>query len=285
MICFLCNTHNLKHHIEKNGYTYYKCLNCGLIQQIPLPKHEEIKEIYDGEEVYFINENKGTKLEGFIKLSERERYFYSIMKEYLIDKKMRILDVGAGTGLMLAFLQKKKFLNLEGIELSSWACKVAKENFGLEFQNSDIAEVEYPSTKFDLVISNHVIEHLREALSAYKKINQFLKMGGILFLSTPNNSCFNSRLVKRKWRHYIPNEHIFLYNDKSLNFFLKKVGFEIIKVKKRIDRDINAYNYLKQLIFPIITDFIRKFKKQESLNNFLTGRDGIIIVAKKVKNI
>ncbi|GAG56499.1 unnamed protein product, partial [marine sediment metagenome] len=190
------------------------------------------------------------------------------------------------TGLMLGLLKLNNFYNLEGLELSKWACNEAKKNFNLDIQNVDIYDAKYPSEYFDLIISNHVIEHLKDPLQAFIKINQFLKTGGLLFLSTPNGSCLNSRIVKAKWRHFIPEEHLYLFNKKSIKIFLGKIGFKIILLKFRLYSDDSLLNYLKQLTMPILIDYYRRIiKNQGSLNNFITSRDGMIIVAQKIKNI
>ena len=145
----------------------------GLSWRFPLPKINIIKKIYDNNDSYYVNEEDNINLN--LSKTSKESFFYSIMKPYLKDINIRILDVGAATGLMLAHLKLNNFLNLEGVEISKWACGVAKKRFNINLKNSDIFNVDYPPNTFDLVISNHVIEHLRDPSYNFQKINQFLK--------------------------------------------------------------------------------------------------------------
>jgi 2-polyprenyl-3-methyl-5-hydroxy-6-metoxy-1,4-benzoquinol methylase len=284
MKCYLCKSQNIRFYLIKDGFNYYKCLNCNLIQQIPLPKINIIKKIYDNNDSYFVNEEDDINLN--LSKTSKESFFYSIMEPFLKDTNIRILDVGAATGLMLAHLKLNNFLNLEGVEISKWACEVAKKRFNINLKNSDIFNVDYPPNTFDLVISNHVIEHLRDPFYNFQKINQFLKKGGLLFISTPNASCLNSRLVRRYWKFFSPNEHIFLFDNVSIRFFLNQLGFEVIEIKNWLFNRRNLLIYLIQLIYPIVRDILRKIRgKKAPLDNFMTSKDGMILIAKKVKDV
>ena len=107
MKCYLCKNQNVRFYLIKDGFNYYKCLNCKLIQQFPLPKINIIKKIYDNNDSYFVNEEDNINLN--LSKTSKESFFYSIMKPYLKDINIRILDVGAATGLMLAHLKLNNF--------------------------------------------------------------------------------------------------------------------------------------------------------------------------------
>jgi len=279
--CYLCKKKSLKYYVQKQGTKYYKCSNCNLIQQLLIPEKNIINNIYDGNEVYFLNDNKGLNLKEATTIAYKQYFFYSIMKPYLKNKNIKILDIGAGTGLLLKLLKSKQYNNLEGVELSRWACNIAKNEFNLNVKNINIEEADFSINHFDLIIANHILEHLLKPINIFNKINSFLKPGGILFLSTPNGTCLNFRLVKKKWRHLIPNEHIFLFNEKSLKLFLKKTNFKLLELRKRLYSDGNLLTYIKKLLYPIFLDIKRKIRHQDPLNNFLTFRDGLITVSMK----
>lgn len=200
---------------------------------------------------------------------------------------MKILEFGAGTGLMLGLLKRKNYNNIQGVEISKWACQSAKKNFGIDILNVDISDANFLPASFDIIHSITVIEHLRDPILIFKQLNKFLKTGGYLIITTANGTCFNSRVMRSKWRYFIPNEHIFLFNKKSIKLLLNKSGFEIIKIKNDLYEEINFYVYLKQLTKPIILNIYRRFVKKEknSLNNFITSKDGLIVISRKVKDI
>ena len=275
MNCHLCNEQKVKFHLKKRGVNYFKCFNCGLVQQYPLPDSNQIIDIYNGDRFYFMNQTIGIK----------EKTFYSIISPYLKNKEIKILDIGASTGLMLLFLRSKGYINQEGIDLSSKAVDIARSKFNLNIKKINIFDANYCSNSFDFIITSHIIEHLKDPIAIYEKINKFLKMDGVLLLATPNASCFNARLVKNLWRYYIPNEHIFLFNHESITFLLNKVGFEVLEINDILYKRVNSLRYIAQLVRPVIGHIFRKITFRELSNNFHTSRDGMIVIARKIKNL
>ena len=158
MKCNICESRSLKFYVVKSGFQYFKCQNCHLIQQKPIPKIKHILEIYNKGDVNSKNIKKGTVLQSVPKISTKEKFYFSLLKNYLKPKKLRILDIGAGAGLTLALLRSKGYKNLEGVEISSKACKIAKKLFNLNIRNLDISEAEFNDSSFDLIILNHVVK-------------------------------------------------------------------------------------------------------------------------------
>lgn len=64
-------------------------------------------------------------------LALKKKPFYSIIKPYLKNKNIRILDIEASTGLMLLYLRSKGYRNQIGIELSRRAVDFAGNKFNL----------------------------------------------------------------------------------------------------------------------------------------------------------
>ena len=90
---------------------------------------------------------------------ETELMIYKVIKHY-INKKINILDIGTGSGcILLSILQELKNSRGIGIDISSKAIKIAKENSKnlnllnkAKFKTFDIEK--FNLGKFDLIISN-----------------------------------------------------------------------------------------------------------------------------------
>ncbi|MEI7489097.1 MAG: class I SAM-dependent methyltransferase [Chryseobacterium sp.] len=101
--------------------------------------------------------------------------------QYLQPKsRMRILDVGCGTGEILKYLPKDVFY--KGYDISSSYIDSARQNFGNrgDFAIGNAANIVEPEESFDLVMVNGALHHMDDAtvLALLAKINPILKSGG-----------------------------------------------------------------------------------------------------------
>lgn len=54
-----------------------------------------------------------------------------------------------------------------------------------DIERVDMLEIPYPDESFDLVIANHVLEHVSDDLRALRELRRVLKVGGYAILQTP----------------------------------------------------------------------------------------------------
>ena len=79
-----------------------------------------------------------------------------------------MLDIGCGYGQGILYL-KNKGLDCYGLDLSDHAIEYCK-NKGLKAEISNLDELDiFGNTKFDFVIMNNVLEHLRDPITIIKK--------------------------------------------------------------------------------------------------------------------
>jgi ubiquinone/menaquinone biosynthesis C-methylase UbiE len=100
----------------------------------------------------------------------------------LFERKMRILDVGAGTGflaLILAELGHEVF----GIDLSKGMLEVAREKarkskLSIEFKLGDAENLPFENGSFDAVICRHLLWTLPNPQKALKEWSRVVREGG-----------------------------------------------------------------------------------------------------------
>lgn len=98
------------------------------------------------------------------------------------------LEVGCSAGGMTKFFAKN-FKKLIGIDIDARALKRAqKENTlsNIEYQFGDALALPFASNNFDVVICNHVYEHVPDPLKMISEIHQVLKKDGLCYFAAGN---------------------------------------------------------------------------------------------------
>ena len=229
---------------------YIKCLKCGLILRKTKIEINEIENTYDNKK-YFSGYIENYK--EFIKIFNQ---MLNLIEKYKNPGK--ILDIGCGLGLFL-YLAKKRGWEASGIEISKFASNFAKNKLKLNVINSDNLNI-FQDNLFDVIVVNHVLEHIENPLLILKQIKKKLNINGILLIGVPNINGLYPRFQKENWPSLQPSTHIYQFTPKTLKLLLQKIGFEPIK---------------------IIT-INRKFKYKFRFLNFLLNR-GVNLIFEKLK--
>lgn len=182
-------------------------------------------------------------------------YYYSHLKKTLKDlipDRVNVLDVGCGTGDILADL--KPYYGL-GIDISSEMIKIAqlkyKEKTNVEFLTGTIEElVDYISLKnFDYIFMADVIEHLEDLPSTIENINKVAKPSTKIIISMANPLWQPILLILEKLKLKMPEgPHQRISIKKIENIFLKNnLGI--------IQKD---YRLILPCYIPIVSNIINK---------------------------
>jgi 2-polyprenyl-3-methyl-5-hydroxy-6-metoxy-1,4-benzoquinol methylase len=120
----------------------------------------------------------------------------------------RILDMGCGTGWLTSILSE--FGESVGVDLAPEAAR--KRHPHIQFIGADITNWESELDRFDVVVSQEVIEHVDDQAGLVSAVHALLKPRGYLILSTPN-----ARITshgpdgwKRRFRHQPVENHLTL---------------------------------------------------------------------------
>ncbi len=242
-----------------------KCNSCGFIQCTDL---QEVVNFYvDLEDSEYENTRRERKIQ-----EERLVRFFSKYKN-----KGKLLDIGAGSGIMIEAAQEKGYECL-GIEPSKWLQKRAEELKLPVIQGT----FPHPDAKgpFDIITLVDVIEHVIDPADLLNAIHKVLDNDGIFALVTPDVNSIAAKIFGYKWWHY-RFAHIGYFNKKTLKLLLDKTGFSIIKMTRP-----SWYFTLKYLGIRFLS-FLPKFL-QFPLPNFLEKitipvnlRDSILVICKK----
>ena len=201
----------------------YHCLSCDhTFTAQPHSERERYEEeyFYEKHPNWFANPNT----------SYFEWICRTIEKYAVSQETQRFLDVGCGTGDLLKHLLKRQApLELHGMD-------VLKNSYpGVHFIEGDFFTdpVDGP---FDVMATLMVIEHVDNPLLFVQRLNQNLKTGGLLILSTNNNGGMLyglARFMKKMglrvaYDRVYSHHHLQHFTNTSLRKILEQNGFEIL---------------------------------------------------------
>jgi SAM-dependent methyltransferase len=99
----------------------------------------------------------------------------------------RILDVGTGTGSVLAELRRLGARNLAAIDISDDMLEIARRKFpDIEFAVGPAEETAYPPDSFDAVLGFSFLHHLPDLRLFFSWLASVLRPGGVFAFSDPN---------------------------------------------------------------------------------------------------
>ena len=206
---------------EKPGYRVVRCTSCDFCYLSPRPQEEHIFAIYE-DAAYYAGELQGYSnyeiQEAALGLTFR-RLLQNLQKRDLTGG--RLLEVGCGFGYLLRearthfdYMEATDFAEPAAQRAAAYADKVHKG--GLD----KVAD----EARFDLVIANHVIEHVYDPVGFTRELMRRLKPGGTLVLSTPNMGSPWRRLMGRRWPSFKLPEHVLYFDRTSLQRLMQLAG-------------------------------------------------------------
>ncbi|PCI21442.1 MAG: hypothetical protein COB62_03655 [Piscirickettsiaceae bacterium] len=157
---------------------------------------------------------------GFSPTTNRESKAKKILK--VLDEargektaNLSILDIGTGNGEISSFIGKTN--NVSSVDICD--TRQSTDNFTFYLCNESLP---FQSESFDIVISNHVIEHVHDPKLHISEIKRVLKKNGLLYLATPNRLWPFEVHYKLFFLHYLPPQ-LFIKSLKTLNLYKEDV--------------------------------------------------------------
>jgi 2-polyprenyl-3-methyl-5-hydroxy-6-metoxy-1,4-benzoquinol methylase len=162
-------------------------------------------------------------------LEERGRWLSGVVEitDYLdtLEAK-KILDIGCGLGWLLSYLNDD--WDKYGIEISKFASNNAKQ-YGNVFNGT--LENFPDNGEFDVIVMNHVIEHLEDPIWVLNKIRDMMSDEAVFIIGTPDFDCAAARRYGDRFRLLNDPTHISLFSSDSMHRCLRDNGFKIKKVE------------------------------------------------------
>ena len=113
-----------------------------------------------------------------------------IVSNYRIDKGMKVLELGCGTGDMwknrgclISLCSKLTLSDFSEGMLTTTKCNLAEYD-NIEYKVIDIQEIPYENESFDVVIANMMLYHVPDIAKALTEVRRVLKKGCCFYCAT-----------------------------------------------------------------------------------------------------
>lgn len=211
-------------YISGENFSVFRCKNCGMGITCPRPQEEKLKQFYpqgyyDEKKIKF---NVFTRQ--FIKFHEWSKI--RLIRRYYHGQPGRMLDIGCGRGRQLKYFKDRGW-ETWGTELSQTSAVFARNQLKLDICVGQLDHCGFKEDFFDVVSLWHVLEHLPDPEGALRQIERITKKGGLLFVSLPNFSSWQSRLAKNLWFHTDVPRHLYHFTPRALEKLLTAANFKI----------------------------------------------------------
>lgn len=181
-----------------------------------------------------------TKKKHFKARKIKAKKIIAILKKFKNLKDSTVLDVGVGSGIITSKLAKccKKVIGVDIID-------VRKDTEGYQFKKVNDTLLPFRNDSFDIVVSNHVLEHVDNQQEHINEIYRVLKKDGICYLTTPNKFWIKEPHYKLLFLSLLPKRSADFY----LKIFRKNVSYDI---------KLLSYNQILKLVSNkfLVQDFV-----------------------------
>jgi cyclopropane fatty-acyl-phospholipid synthase-like methyltransferase len=136
-----------------------------------------------------------------------------------------VLDFGCGNGGMLR-LMAPHVRRMEGIEVNSSAAQIARASGLIVYSSLD----EVPDgTSYDVVVSNHVLEHVRDVPSTLERLRRRIRGRGLILLKLPMEDW--RAADSKRWSSDDVDHHLQTWTPKLIGNVMYESGFEVQDIR------------------------------------------------------
>lgn len=134
----------------------------------------------------------------------------------------RLLEIGVGTGSFLSAARARGY-EVMGCDLSAPICARVHRAYGIGMHNGPLTAL-VGESRFDIIVMNHVLEHVHQPIEFLKDVRRLLAPGGVVHIAVPNIACWEARLSG--WTSFEPY-HLTYFSPQTLGRAVSASGIAI----------------------------------------------------------
>jgi hypothetical protein len=234
----------------KAGYIYFPCNSilcekCGHLSSDIRFNELQMKRLYDKYRQKDYIDLRNSYEPGYTLRNnkfEKEYHYKKIVENFIFDttgiEPRSVLDWGGDSGLNTPFghnLDIHHICDISNVKVINGSKKILISNLH--------------KYNYDLVTSQHVLEHLPWPIESLLQIKKAISNNSFFYIEVPHepimrSTLINKHLLKKHW-----HEHINFYSLNSLAALLKKCGLKVLNMKStNVSKKIKDDAYIIQCI-------------------------------------
>lgn len=223
-------------------FRYARCRACDLLFQQERPTEATAGFFYEGDYSPYRRGKKKKHLgRVFRKLATRigERISGEKDAARAVDQRRAakltapgasVLDFGCGGGRLLDGLKARFGLRTVGMDFNASLFERLRERGHEAFEASDAGWAQVDDDSFDLVVMNHVLEHVYHPRAVLAQVRRVMKRDGVLDIAVPNPDGYSARAYGAHWYSLDSPRHVMLFSPQVAETLLRETGFTDIEV-------------------------------------------------------
>jgi SAM-dependent methyltransferase len=205
---------DVEYRTSDESFAYRRCDVCAAVFIDPPPR-DRLSEIYPSS-YYSFRATGGRSATLRVKEWFDRRLFRGLLRD-LPGERLRVLDVGGGTGWLLTVIRSAdtRAAVTHEVDLDESA-RAAAEAAGHVFHCTPVERFA-TDERFDLVLMLNIIEHVADPGAVLRAMARVLTPTGRILIKTPNTDTLDQRLFRHhNWGGYHCPRHWVLFNEHNL---------------------------------------------------------------------
>jgi SAM-dependent methyltransferase len=216
-----CTATDAEYFTTTRNFDFYSCAACEVLFIHPMPV-DQLQMIYPANYYSFTPKTQSLafRVKDFI-----DSLFYKRILKRIPAKKLRVLDIGGGTGNLLNTIKKAdaRITYTEIIDLDENARAAAEKN-GHQYYCGTIESFQ-GNTLYDVILMLNLIEHVADPFSVLNKAAALLSPDGVIIIKTPNYKSLDAVLYKSSyWGGLHCPRHWVLFTKNSFSNMADSAG-------------------------------------------------------------
>lgn len=246
-----------------NYYPIVLCEKCGLIRANPrLTKnsyadfyHYEYRSLYGDED-----ENKEVIFD--LKVRDGFKVYKYISSSITISKNAVVFDVGCDAGAKLVAFRQNG-CQVAGTDYGETNIIFGRNKTGFDLRVGGVEQLRAFGKKADLIVLDHVFEHMLDLESELQEIKGLLNDGGYVYVAVPGTFWWIEKICDGNIMGVLQNAHVWQFSLESLTYVMEVSGF------KRVSGDEKIVSIFQKVNGPIRHRGDVPYKEKEKVLDYL----------------